>query len=80
LRERVAYKFHSALDGERCSVLAARLFKATGTAGIAAEHPFGRMLADISVGRQHISNQFEQAGRSFGATLFGIENNKDFVL
>ena len=41
---------------------------------------FGRMLADINVGRQHISNQFEQAGRGFGATLFGIENNKDLVL
>ena len=80
LKLRMEYKFHNAWVAERCSVLAARLFKATGTAGIAAEHPFGRMLADISVGRQHISNQFEQAGRSFGATLFGIENNKDFVL
>jgi len=29
---------------------------------------------------QHISNQFEQAGKSYGAFLFGIENNKDFVL
>ena len=35
---------------------------------------------DIAVGRQHISNQFEQAGKSFGSMLFGLENNKDFVL
>ena len=62
---------------ERCSLLAARLFKAAGTAGIAADLPFGRILADITVGRQHISNQFEIAGRSYGAFLFGIENNKD---
>ena len=80
LKLRIEYKFHNAWVAERCSTLALRLFKASGTAGIAAELPFGRMLADINVGRQHISNQFEQYGRSFGATLFGIENNKDFVL
>ena len=80
LKQRIEYKFHNAWVAERCSLLASRLFKASGTAGMAADLPFGRMLADINVGRQHISNQFEQAGRSFGATLFGIENNKDFVL
>jgi 3-hydroxy-9,10-secoandrosta-1,3,5(10)-triene-9,17-dione monooxygenase len=80
LKQRVEYKFHNAVVAERCSLLAARLFKAAGTAGIAADLPFGRFLADITVGRQHISNQFEQAGKSYGAFLFGIENNKDFVL
>ena len=80
LKQRVEYKFHNAVVAERCSLLAARLFKAAGTAGIAAELPFGRIMSDISVGRQHISNQFEQAGKSYGAFLFGIENNKDFVL
>ena len=79
LKQRVEYKFHNAVVAERCSLLAARLFKAAGTAGIAADLPFGRILADITVGRQHISNQFEQAGKSYGAFLFGIENNKDFV-
>jgi 3-hydroxy-9,10-secoandrosta-1,3,5(10)-triene-9,17-dione monooxygenase len=80
LKQRVEYKFHNAVVAERCSLLAARLFKAAGTAGIAADLPFGRILSDITVGRQHISNQFEQAGKSYGAFLFGIENNKDFVL
>jgi len=80
LKQRIEYKFHNAWVAERCSLLASRLFKAAGTAGIAAELPFGRILADITVGRQHISNQFEQVARSYGATLFGIENNKDFVL
>ena len=56
------------------------MFKAAGTAGIAPELPFGRFYADISIGRQHISNQFEQIARIYGASLFGIENNKDFVL
>jgi 3-hydroxy-9,10-secoandrosta-1,3,5(10)-triene-9,17-dione monooxygenase len=80
LKLRVEYKFHNAVVAERCSLLASRLFKAAGTAGIAADLPFGRIMSDITVGRQHISNQFEQAGRSYGAFLFGIENNKDFVL
>ena len=80
LKQRVEYKFHTAVVAERCSLLAARLFKAAGTAGIAADLPFGRIMSDITVGRQHISNQFEQAGKSYGAFLFGIENNKDFVL
>jgi 3-hydroxy-9,10-secoandrosta-1,3,5(10)-triene-9,17-dione monooxygenase len=80
LKQRIEYKFHNAVVAERCSLLASRLFKAVGSAGIAADLPFGRILADITVGRQHISNQFEQAAKSYGATLFGIENNKDFVL
>ena len=80
LKQRVEYKFHNAVVAERCSLLAARLFKAAGTAGIAADLPFGRILSDINVGRQHISNQFEQLGRSYGAFLFGIENNKDFMV
>ena len=80
LQQRVEYKFHNAVVAERCSLLAARLFKAAGTAGIAADLPFGRIMSDITVGRQHVSNQFEQAGKSYGAFLFGIENNKDFVL
>jgi 3-hydroxy-9,10-secoandrosta-1,3,5(10)-triene-9,17-dione monooxygenase len=80
LKQRIEYKFHNAWVAERCSLLASRLFKAAGTAGIAADLPFGRILADITIGRQHISNQFEQVARSYGATLFGIENNKDFVL
>lgn len=80
LKLRVEYKFHNGIVAERCSQLAARLFKAAGTAGIAAELPFGRIFNDISVSRQHISNQFEQAGKSFGAMLFGLENNKDMVL
>jgi 3-hydroxy-9,10-secoandrosta-1,3,5(10)-triene-9,17-dione monooxygenase len=80
LKQRVEYKFHNAWVAERCSLLASRLFKAAGTAGIAAELPFSRIVSDINVGRQHVSNQFEQIGRTYGAFLFGIENNKDFMV
>jgi 3-hydroxy-9,10-secoandrosta-1,3,5(10)-triene-9,17-dione monooxygenase len=80
LKLRMEYKFHNAWVAERCSRLAARLFKATGSAGIFDDQPYGRILADINAGRSHISNQFEANARSFGATLFGIEETKDMVL
>src|SRR5262249_61497756 len=80
LREGIESKSHSALVGERCSVLAARLFKAAGGAALFADLPFGRILADITAGRQHISNQHETIGRNFGAALFGIEDQKDLML
>ena len=80
LELRVEYKFHNGWVAERCSQLAARLFNAAGTAGIAAELPFGRIFNDIAVGRQHVSNQFEQAGRSYGSMLFGLPNNRDMVI
>jgi len=80
LQDRIAYKFHSALVGERCSVLAARLFKAAGGAGLYADLPFGRVLADITAGRQHISNQYDSIGRNLGAAMLGIEEQKDLML
>jgi 3-hydroxy-9,10-secoandrosta-1,3,5(10)-triene-9,17-dione monooxygenase len=78
--DRVRYKFHSALVAERCSVLAARLFKAAGGAGLYADLSFGRFFADITAGRQHVSNQYESIGRNFGGTMFGIEDQKDMML
>ncbi len=80
VRERIAYKFHSALVGERCSILAARLFKAAGGAALYSDLPFGRILADITAGRQHISNQHDAIGRNLGAAMFGIEDQKDLMI
>jgi 3-hydroxy-9,10-secoandrosta-1,3,5(10)-triene-9,17-dione monooxygenase len=80
LAERLRFKFQSAEVGERCSVLAARLFKAAGGAGLYTDLPFGRFLADITAGRQHVSNQFDAIGRNFGAHLLGIEEQKDLML
>ena len=77
---RMEYKFHSATVAERCSLLAAKLFKAVGGAGIYAEQPFGRILADINAARQHISSQYESVGRMFGGALFGNDQTKDLVL
>jgi hypothetical protein len=38
------------------------------------------VLADLTVGRQHISNQFETLGRGYGASLFGVVDGKDLWL
>jgi len=80
LKLRMEYKFHNAWVAERCTLLAAKLFKAVGTSGIFSDQPFGRFLADINTGRQHVYNQCEANGKRFGASLFGIEETKDLVL
>ena len=79
LAERLQYKFQSTAVTERATLLAARMFKATGAAGLADALPFGGILADLMAGRQHISNQYEYVGSSWGAVMLGGEN-KDFML
>jgi 3-hydroxy-9,10-secoandrosta-1,3,5(10)-triene-9,17-dione monooxygenase len=78
--ERVHFKFHAASAADRCSVLATKLFRAAGAAGTYADMPFGRILADITAARQHVSNQYETIGRNAGAAMFGAEDLRDFSL
>jgi 3-hydroxy-9,10-secoandrosta-1,3,5(10)-triene-9,17-dione monooxygenase len=80
MNERLAYKFYSSWVPERCSLLAARLFKATGAAGLSSDLPFGRILNDIAAGRQHLAVQYEYYGRNWGATMFGLEAPRDLML
>jgi 3-hydroxy-9,10-secoandrosta-1,3,5(10)-triene-9,17-dione monooxygenase len=79
LAERLQYKFQSTEVTERCTLLAARIFKATGAAGLSEHLPFGGILADLMAGRAHISNQFEYVGSSWGGAMFGIES-KDLMV
>ena len=79
LELRLQCKFQASAVIERCTQLAARIFKATGAAGLSDELPFGRILADLMAARQHISNQYEHYGSNWGAVMFGLEN-KDFLL
>ena len=79
LEERLRYKFQSTEVTERCTLLAARIFKASGAAGLSDDLPFGGILADLMAGRQHISNQYEYVGSSWGGVMFGLEN-RDFML
>ncbi len=80
LDERVKYKFQSAQATDRCVAHAARLFKAAGAGGLAADKPFGALLADITAARQHYANQADAHGRNWGATLFGFPGAGDVML
>jgi 3-hydroxy-9,10-secoandrosta-1,3,5(10)-triene-9,17-dione monooxygenase len=80
MAERMRYKFQCAEAAERCSLLAARLFKAAGAGALFDERPFGRFLADINAARQHIANQFETHGRNWGASMLGGKPAMDFFL
>ncbi|HXQ53606.1 MAG TPA: acyl-CoA dehydrogenase family protein [Stellaceae bacterium] len=71
MADRLKYKFHSAWGVERCGQAATKLFKASGAHAIRTDLPFGRILADINAGRQHVSNQPEHFGRSWGGMLLG---------
>jgi 3-hydroxy-9,10-secoandrosta-1,3,5(10)-triene-9,17-dione monooxygenase len=75
LAERLQMKFQSTEVTERCTLLAARIFKATGAAGLSDELPFGGILADLMAGRAHISNQYEYVGSRWGGSQFGLPNN-----
>jgi 3-hydroxy-9,10-secoandrosta-1,3,5(10)-triene-9,17-dione monooxygenase len=79
LEERLRYKFQSTAVTERCTLLGARIFKATGAAGLQEDVPFGGILADLMAARQHISNQFEYVGSSWGGVMFGLES-KDLMV
>ena len=79
LELRLQHKFQSSAVIERCTLLASRIFKSTGAAGLSDELPFGRILADLMAARQHISNQYDYYGSNWGATMFGLES-KDFLL
>jgi 3-hydroxy-9,10-secoandrosta-1,3,5(10)-triene-9,17-dione monooxygenase len=79
LELRLQHKFQSSAVIERCTLLASRIFKATGAAGLSDELPFGRILADLMAARQHISNQYDYYGSNWGAAMFGLES-KDFLL
>ncbi|MGA8613072.1 MAG: acyl-CoA dehydrogenase family protein [Xanthobacteraceae bacterium] len=79
LELRLQFKFQSSAVIERCTLLAARIFKATGAAGLSEDLPFGRILNDLLAARQHVSNQYEHYGANWGAVMFGLES-QDFLL
>ncbi|CAN7464426.1 hypothetical protein LJR009_003990 [Bosea sp. LjRoot9] len=70
--QRMVYRLQATMAAERCTLLAARLFKACGASGLAKSHPFGRYLADIAAARQHAANQSEAQGRALGALMLGV--------
>jgi 3-hydroxy-9,10-secoandrosta-1,3,5(10)-triene-9,17-dione monooxygenase len=68
---RLKLKFHSSWGVERCGLAALKLFKAAGASAVRDTLPFGRVVADINTGRQHVSNQCDYFGRLWGGMLLG---------
>lgn len=79
VEERLLYKYQASEVANRCALLGARLFRATGGSGLFNEHPFARLLANLNAGRQHVVNQYEQWGANYGACLMG-RTNEDLAL
>jgi 3-hydroxy-9,10-secoandrosta-1,3,5(10)-triene-9,17-dione monooxygenase len=79
MEERLLYKYQSAKVTERCSLLAARLLKSAGGTSLFANKPFGRLVADITAGGQHVANQFDTYGRNWGGTMLGLPSEDAFV-
>jgi len=76
---RTQYRFQASLPPERTTLMAARLFKAVGGAGVYNKNGYGQILADINTGRQHAANQFEMFARNWGSEMIGIKNNDTFL-
>lgn len=74
LEERFLYRYQCTSVPKRCGDLALRLFQCSGGSGIFNSMPFGRIYTDILAMQNHAGNQYQTYGRSWGSSLFGLEN------
>ena len=79
LEERLRYKFQSTAVTERCTLLAARIFKATGAAGLSEDLPFGGILADQAARRDFLDRQIEGWQRRY-ARFITTEGDSEPIL
>jgi len=77
---RLQVKYQLSLNTERCRVAANRLLEATGASGLYDEFPYGRIVADITAGRQHITNSVPLHARDWGEVMLGRPRRHDFML
>lgn len=80
IEERLQIKYQLSLNTERCRVAANRLLEATGASGLYDDHPYGRIIADITAGRQHITNSVPLHARDWGEVMLGQPRRHDFML
>lgn len=77
---RLQVKYQLSLNTERCRVAANRLLAATGASGLYNDHPYGKIIADITAGRQHITNSVPLHARDWGQVMLGQPRRHDFML
>lgn len=80
IEERLQVKYQLSLNTERCRIAANRLLEATGASGLYDDHPYGRIIADITAGRQHITNSVPLHARDWGEVMLGKPRRHDFML
>ncbi len=80
IEERLKIKYQLSLNTERCRIAANRLLEATGASGLYDRHPYGRIVADITAGRQHITNSVALHARDWGQVMLGHARRHDFML
>ena len=81
IEERLQVKYQLSLNTERCRVAANKLLKASGASGIyTTRHPYGRIVADITAARQHITNSVPLHARDWGQVMLGQPRRHDFML
>ena len=79
LKDRIHYRYQSALAANRCVEHVSRLFRACGAAAIFQGNPIGRFFADIHAARAHYANNPDRFGRNYGGVLLGQANADLFL-
>ena len=81
IEERLQVKYQLSLNTERCRLAANKLLEAAGASGLyTTRHPYGRIVADITAARQHITNNVALHARDWGQVMLGQERRHDFML
>jgi 3-hydroxy-9,10-secoandrosta-1,3,5(10)-triene-9,17-dione monooxygenase len=81
IEERLQVKYQLSLNTERCRIAANKLLEASGASGLyTTRHPYGRIVADITAGRQHITNNVALHARDWGQVMLGQPRRHDFML
>ncbi len=80
IEERLQVKYQLSLNTERCRLAANRLLEASGAAALHDDYPYGRIVADLTAGRQHITNSMALHARDWGEVMLGRERRHDFML
>ena len=81
IEERLQVKYQLSLNTERCRIAANKLLEASGASGLyTTRHPYGRIVADITAARQHITNSVALHARDWGQVMLGQPRRHDFML
>jgi 3-hydroxy-9,10-secoandrosta-1,3,5(10)-triene-9,17-dione monooxygenase len=79
IKDRILYRYQSALSADRCVEHVSRLFRSCGASAIFQGNPIGRFFADLHAARAHYANNPDRFGRNLGGVLLGLPNADLFL-